>query len=120
MSAPWIVDSDLKWTGVIPRFGMHPLLAHEDDEVTGAKAAKGKKTAVAAKEKKTAAKGKKTAAKGKKTAAKGKNKVATEGKEEEEEAKKARKYCTPYKASDLVPLLKTSLMKNPNTLNMEQ
>ena len=89
------MDGDASWDREIYGFGMHPLLAAE-----GGRAAKGKQP-----------KGKK---KGKTTSAAAKEVVGAG----EQDSKKKRAFVTPYKAKDLVPLLKKSFLDNPNTSNV--
>jgi hypothetical protein len=93
------MDGDASWDGEIYGFGMHPLLAAE-----GGRTAKGKKP-----------KGKK-GGKRKTTASAAAKEVVGAG--EQDKKNKQRAFVTPYKAKDLVPLLKKSFLDNPNTSNV--
>ena len=90
------MDGDTSWNSNIPGFGLHPILAVEGSTVKKCKnlnKKKGKMTSTAAKEVVV---------------------VVVGGEEDSEKKKTLRAFVTPYKANDLVPLLKKAFLDNPD------
>ncbi len=102
------MDGDASWNSNIPGFGLHPILAVEGSTVKKCKNLNKKKGKMTS-----------TAAKGKTTSTAAKEEVVVVGGEEDSKKKKTlRAFVTPYKANDLVPLLKKAFLDNPNASNV--
>jgi hypothetical protein len=101
------MDGDASWDSNIPGFGLHPILAAEGSTVKKCKNLNKKKGKMTS-----------TAAKGKMTSAAAKEVVVVGGEKDSEKKKTLRAFVTPYRANDLVPLLKKAFLDNPNVFNV--